>query len=55
MTSPRLFDIYVNQLVTELISMQVGCRIDDVTVNNINDADDMEYHVVLQLEVLGSF
>lgn len=41
LTSPRLFNLYVNQLIGELSSMHVGCRIDDVCVNNISYADDM--------------
>jgi hypothetical protein len=41
LTSPRLFNLYVNQLIAELNSMHVGCRIDSVSVNNISYADDM--------------
>lgn len=41
LTSPRLFNIYVNQLIEELSSMHVGCHIDDICVNNLSYADDM--------------
>lgn len=39
-TSPRLFNLYVDQLIGRLSSMHAGCRI-DVSVNNITYADDM--------------
>lgn len=41
LTSPRLFNLYVDQLVRELSSMHAGCSIDGVNVNNISYADDM--------------
>jgi hypothetical protein len=41
LTSPRLFNIYVNQLIVELSSTHVGCRVDGVCFNNISYADDM--------------
>ncbi|KAL0880596.1 hypothetical protein ABMA27_001826 [Loxostege sticticalis] len=41
LTSPKLFNIYMNDLIVELSSMRVGCRIDGVSINNISYADDM--------------
>jgi exonuclease III len=41
LTSPRLFNVYVDQLIGRLSSMHVGCRIDNTSVNNISYADDM--------------
>lgn len=41
LTSPRLFNLFVNDLIGGLSSMRVGCRIDNVSVNNISYADDM--------------
>ncbi|CAK1582534.1 unnamed protein product [Parnassius mnemosyne] len=40
-TSPKLFNLYINDLIVELSSKIVGCRIDDVSFNNISYADDM--------------
>lgn len=40
-TSPLLFNLYVNDLIGELSSTHVGCVIDGVCVNNISYADDM--------------
>jgi hypothetical protein len=50
LTSPRLFNLYVDQLIDELSNMHVGCRIDNVSVNNISYADDM---VLLSPSVSG--
>lgn len=41
LTSPTLFNIYVDQLIGELGSTMVGCSIDGTMVNNISYADDM--------------
>lgn len=41
LTSPRLFNLFVNNLIDELSSMHTGCRIDNVSVNNLSYADDM--------------
>ncbi|XP_050561669.1 uncharacterized protein LOC126912652 [Spodoptera frugiperda] len=41
LSSPRLFNLYVNQLVGELSSTNIGCSIDGVCMNNISYADDM--------------
>ncbi|KAL0870815.1 hypothetical protein ABMA27_005740 [Loxostege sticticalis] len=41
LTSPKLFNIYMNDLIVELSSMRIGCRIDGVSINNISYADDM--------------
>ncbi|XP_013184716.2 uncharacterized protein LOC106130423 [Amyelois transitella] len=40
-TSPKLFNLYVNDLIVGLSSMRVGCSIDGVVINNISYADDM--------------
>ncbi|XP_061711717.1 uncharacterized protein LOC133521011 [Cydia pomonella] len=40
-TSPKLFNLYVNDLIGGLSSAPVGCRVDDVSINNISYADDM--------------
>ncbi|XP_049882113.1 uncharacterized protein LOC126378053 [Pectinophora gossypiella] len=41
LTSPKLFNLYMNRLIEELNSTNVGCHIDGVSVNNISYADDM--------------
>lgn len=41
LTSPVLFNLYVNDLIEELSSTRVGCRIGGVSLNNISYADDM--------------
>lgn len=41
LSSPLLFNLYINQLIGELSSMRVGCHIDGTCVNNISYADDM--------------
>ncbi|XP_063390109.1 uncharacterized protein LOC134675729 [Cydia fagiglandana] len=40
-SSPKLFNLYVNALIEELSSTHVGCHIDDVCLNNLSYADDM--------------
>lgn len=40
-TSPLLFNLYVNDLIGELSNTHTGCIIDGITVNNISYADDM--------------
>ncbi|KAL0811559.1 hypothetical protein ABMA28_009944 [Loxostege sticticalis] len=50
LTSPKLFNLYVNALVEELSSTHVGCHIDGVCLNNISYADDM---VLLSASVGG--
>ncbi|XP_075987821.1 uncharacterized protein LOC142984239 [Anticarsia gemmatalis] len=41
LSSPRLFNLYVNRLICELSNTNVGCFIDGQCVNNISYADDM--------------
>jgi exonuclease III len=41
LTSPLLFNLYVNELIERLGSAHVGCHIGDVCFNNISYADDM--------------
>lgn len=41
LTSPTLFNVYVNGLIEELSSAGVGCSVDGCCVNNISYADDM--------------
>ncbi|XP_061723608.1 uncharacterized protein LOC133529812 [Cydia pomonella] len=41
LSSPRLFNLYINDLLEELSSSGVGCSIDGKFVNNISYADDM--------------
>ncbi|KAJ8711765.1 hypothetical protein PYW08_008719 [Mythimna loreyi] len=41
LTSPKLFCLYVDQLIRELSGTMVGCSIDGTFVNNISYADDM--------------
>lgn len=40
-SSPKLFNLYINALIEELSSTHVGCHIDDVCLNNLSYADDM--------------
>lgn len=40
-SSPALFNLYMNELIEALSSERVGCYIDDCCVNNISYADDM--------------
>ncbi|XP_047991636.1 uncharacterized protein LOC125230506 [Leguminivora glycinivorella] len=41
LTSPRLFNLYINALIEGLSSTRVGCAIAGEMVNNISYADDM--------------
>ncbi|XP_063358893.1 uncharacterized protein LOC134648321 [Cydia amplana] len=41
LTSPKLFNLYIDALIGELSSTRVGCHIDRVCFNNISYADDM--------------
>ncbi|XP_026322229.1 uncharacterized protein LOC113231903 [Hyposmocoma kahamanoa] len=41
LTSPKLFNLYVNELVVGLSSKPVRCHVDGICVNNISYADDM--------------
>ncbi|XP_039747896.1 uncharacterized protein LOC120625053 [Pararge aegeria] len=41
LTSPRLFNLYVNQLIERLGGAGVGCSIDGIRMNNLSYADDM--------------
>lgn len=41
LSSPALFNLYVNSLIDELSSSGVGCSIDNIPYNNISYADDM--------------
>lgn len=50
LTSPALFNLYVNALIVELSGRHVGCHVDGVCVNNVSYADDM---VLLSASVCG--
>lgn len=50
LSSPTLFNLYVNELIGELGGIRVGCFIDGVCVNNISYADDM---VLLSASICG--
>ncbi|XP_046976555.1 uncharacterized protein LOC124542674 [Vanessa cardui] len=50
LTSPKLFNLYINALIEELSSTHVGCYIDGICFNNISYADDM---VLLSASVSG--
>lgn len=41
LTSPILFNLYVNDLIEELSSTRAGCRIGGECLNNLSYADDM--------------
>lgn len=41
LSSPLLFNVYINQLIERLSGTHVGCHIDGTCVNNISYADDM--------------
>lgn len=41
LTSPVLFNLYVNRLIVELSNTNVGCSIDGHCINSISYADDM--------------
>lgn len=50
LSSPTLFNLYMNNLIVKLSSIHVGCHIDGVCVNNLSYADDM---VLLSASVCG--
>ncbi|CAK1584651.1 unnamed protein product [Parnassius mnemosyne] len=50
LTSPKLFNLYVNALIELLSTTHVGCHIDEVCLNNVSYADDM---VLLSASVCG--
>lgn len=50
LTSPTLFNLYINDLIGALNSQHVGCHTDGVGVNNLSYADDM---VLLSASVCG--
>lgn len=50
LSSPTLFNLYVDQLIVELSSTRVGCYIDGICVNNLSYADDM---VLLSASICG--
>lgn len=50
LTSPKLFNLYLNALTEELSSTHVGCYISGTCLNNISYADDM---VLLSASVCG--
>ncbi|CAH2093831.1 unnamed protein product [Euphydryas editha] len=50
LSSPTLFNLYVNELLEELSSTRVGCYIDGICTNNISYADDM---VLLSASICG--
>lgn len=41
LTSPKLFNVYVNDLIVKLSSTRSGCSVGGVRVNNLSYADDM--------------
>ncbi|XP_063381246.1 uncharacterized protein LOC134667759 [Cydia fagiglandana] len=41
LTSPRLFNLYMDELIAGLSGTKIGCSIGGTTVNNISYADDM--------------
>ncbi|XP_049868842.1 uncharacterized protein LOC126368744 [Pectinophora gossypiella] len=41
LTSPKLFNLYMNRLIGELNSTGIGCHVDGMCINNISYADDM--------------
>lgn len=41
LSSPKLFNLYVNELIVGLSSTRVGCWVDNVCMNNFSYADDM--------------
>lgn len=50
LTSPALFNLYMNGLIVALSSQHIGCHVDEVCVNNLSYADDM---VLLSASVCG--
>lgn len=41
LTSPALFNVYINHLIDELCKTKIGCSIDGTIINNLSYADDM--------------
>ncbi|XP_026331998.1 uncharacterized protein LOC113239294 [Hyposmocoma kahamanoa] len=41
LSSPKLFNLYINDLIVELSNERVGCTVDSVFINNISYAGDM--------------
>lgn len=41
LSSPRLFNLYMDELIARLSSTGIGCSVGGTTVNNISYADDM--------------
>ncbi|KAJ2937484.1 hypothetical protein O0L34_g17527 [Tuta absoluta] len=50
LTSPLLFNLYVNKLIVDLSSTRVGCHIGSESINNLSFADDM---VLLSPSIAG--
>lgn len=50
LSSPILFNLYINDLIVALSGTRIGCHIDGVSVNNISYADDM---VLLSASICG--
>ncbi|CAH2104855.1 unnamed protein product [Euphydryas editha] len=50
LTSPTLFNLYMDELIVALSRQHLGCHIDDVCVNNLSYADDM---VLLSASICG--
>lgn len=50
LSSPALFNLYINELIVALCSMHIGCHVDGVNVNNLSYADDM---VLLSASICG--
>ena len=50
LSSPTLFNLYVNELLGELGSTRLGCYIDGICMNNLSYADDM---VLLSASICG--
>lgn len=50
LSSPILFNLYINALIVELNGHHVGCHVDGICMNNISYADDM---VLLSASVGG--
>lgn len=40
-TSTKLFNLYVNELIVELSNKKLGCGIDNISFNNLSYADDV--------------
>ncbi|XP_026314088.1 uncharacterized protein LOC113225853 [Hyposmocoma kahamanoa] len=50
LSSPKLFNLYINALIGELSGARLGCYIDGIYINNISYADDM---LLLSASVCG--